>query len=73
MINCTNCGCLHASAQSVNSACHKCQERYHEMFEIIRQYISEHPNCTIMELAANTNVSIKSISVYTEDEKICIR
>jgi hypothetical protein len=53
--------------------CDKCFEEYKEKYEVIKEYLSNHNNVTIMELAKETRISLKVIRLLLENEALSLK
>lgn len=71
--SCKKCGNVYTDAQYSSCVCPDCKSRYDKTYDLIRDYIMRHPNCTMMELATHFRISIKDIRIYIEDERLSIR
>lgn len=68
MRNCPKCGNVFTFVK--NPICRECQQKEDEIFETVRQYLKEHNDKTIEEVAEATDVSVKKILRYIKEGKI---
>ena len=50
--------------------CPKCVKEEEVVFDSVREYIKENPNCTLMETVDATGVSVKKITKYIKDGRL---
>ena len=69
MVNCPKCGKVfnRTSASPICKACEKLEE---EIFESVRKYLEDNPNCSMAALAEATDVSPKKILRYIREGRI---
>ncbi|WHH61230.1 hypothetical protein [Petroclostridium sp. X23] len=73
LANCIRCGNVYIYSTGSYNVCPQCKSKYDEVFSAIREYLIEHPNSSVMELASKFNISVKSIRSYIQDERLSIR
>ncbi len=67
--NCPKCGKLFTYTPG-NRVCAQCIKEEEELFEEIRIFIKEHPNCTMAEVSEQTGVSAKKLIRYIREGRI---
>lgn len=66
--NCPKCGRLFSDDSGV--ICAICRKEDENVYEKVRTFIKENPDCTIAEVATATEVSQKKISRYIREGRI---
>lgn len=66
--NCPRCGKMfnHMS----NPVCAACEREEEEVFKKLKEYIAEYPMCSLRELSAGTEVSVKRIMAYVREGRL---
>ena len=67
-INCPRCGKLFL--KFIEPICPPCVKEEEEIFERVRLYVKEHPNCSIKEASDACDVPVKRILKYIRDGKL---
>ena len=68
IINCPRCGKLFSKMSS--PICELCQKEEEEIFQRVRKYIEENPNCTVTEVTVAVDVSVKKIMRYLREGRL---
>lgn len=68
IINCPKCGKLFSKLSS--PICEQCQKDEEDLFQVVRKYVDEHPNCLLKEVTNETGVSVKKIMKYLRDGRL---
>jgi len=66
--NCKKCGKVFTSYG--DKICYECKEKEEELFKIVKQYIYDHPNATIDEISADTEVDKETILRFIKDGRL---
>jgi hypothetical protein len=67
-LNCVRCGRVHTTANQ--TLCPKCYKTDEERFSKVRDFVKDNQYCTILEAAAATKVSAKTILRYVREGRI---
>ncbi len=68
VVNCPRCGKLFNRIS--DSICPNCIKAEEALFQSVKEYIREHDNCTLKEVAEATGVSHKKIMTYIRDGRL---
>lgn len=68
LINCKECGKLFSSAGQ--KVCPDCLQGEEEKFEIVKEYLWEHPNSTIKKVAGDTGVEEDLIIKFMREDRL---
>ena len=66
--NCPRCGRLFN--RIITSVCPACEKKDEEVFQKLRAYIEENPNCTITQASDATDVSHRRILMYIREGRL---
>ena len=67
--NCRGCGRLF-NALSREQLCPECRKKLDEKFQQVKEYLREHPNATVDDVARNNEVSVKQIRQWVREERL---
>ncbi|MFP4198409.1 MAG: flagellar protein [Halanaerobium sp.] len=68
LINCKECGKLFSS--SGQKVCPDCRQREEEKFEIVKEYLWEHPNSTVKKVSEDTGVEEELIIKFMREDRL---
>lgn len=68
LINCKECGKVFASSGS--KVCPDCRQSEEEKFELVKEYLWEHPNSTVAAVSEATNVEEKIIIKFIKENRL---
>lgn len=68
MRNCRRCGKLFAYVNT--PICPNCVKQDEDDFKRVKEYIYDHPKCSMAEVAQETQVSIKKITKFLRDGRL---
>jgi flagellar operon protein (TIGR03826 family) len=68
LINCKECGKLFSSAGQ--KVCPDCRSSEEEKFEIVKEYLWEHPNSTVIKVSKETGVEKELIIKFMREERL---
>ncbi len=68
IINCPRCGKLFSKMSE--PICEECLKEEEDLFQKVRIYIDEHPNCTVNEVTKETGASVKKIMKYLREGRL---
>jgi len=68
LINCKECGKLFSSAGQ--KICPDCRQSEEEKFELVKEYLWEHPNSTVKKVAEDTRVEEDLIIKFMREERL---
>ena len=69
MVNCLKCGKVFNKTSS-SPICKACEKEEEEIFETVRKYLEDHPDCSMAELSDATKVTPKKILRYIKEGRI---
>lgn len=71
ILQCKQCRRLY---QSISAApyCPHCVEKLEKKFELVKNYIYEHPNANVVEISEETGVSEKDIFYFLKEGRLSI-
>lgn len=72
-ITCKNCGLLLKGNDKIQGYCPACQPRLKEEFLILKEFLQNHPNASIMDVVNETSLSLRTVRRFVEEEKIGIK
>jgi hypothetical protein len=73
LTNCSKCGSVYVYDTHSYSVCPRCKSGYDVTYNLIRDYLMNHPNCSLMELATKFKLPVRTIKSYIEDDRLSIR
>ena len=65
--NCKRCGKIHYGRGPI---CKACEEKDEEVFQIVRTFLKENPNCPMTVVSKETGVSVKVIERFLRDGRL---
>ncbi|MFW5749412.1 MAG: flagellar protein [Halanaerobium sp.] len=68
LINCKECGKLFSS--SGQKVCPDCLQGEEEKFEIVKEYLWEHPNSTVKKVSEDTGVEEELIIKFMREDRL---
>lgn len=68
LINCKECGKLFSSAGQ--KVCPDCRQSEEEKFELVKEYLWEHPNSTAIKVSEETGVEKELIIKFMREERL---
>ena len=68
MVNCIKCGKVFQKMST--PLCPECEKLDEKIFEKIKDYLSEHPESSLAEVAKATEVSTKKIMRYLKEGRL---
>ncbi|MFW6267384.1 MAG: flagellar protein [Halanaerobium sp.] len=68
LINCKECGKLFSS--SGQKVCPDCRQGEEEKFEIVKEYLWEHPNSTVKKVSEDTGVEEELIIKFMREDRL---
>ena len=66
--NCPECGKMFA--ENAFGMCEKCKSNEESGFAKIKEYVDEHPNCTVNDLCDATGVKLQKIMAYIKEGRL---
>jgi flagellar operon protein (TIGR03826 family) len=67
--NCRTCGRLF-NVLSNERVCPSCRQKLDEKFQQVKEYLNEHANATVDEVAKENDVSVKQIKQWIREERL---
>lgn len=67
--NCKKCGRLFTQTSS-KRICPDCMKEIEEKFTEVREYVRDHPEASIMEVAKQNDVSVELIKQWVREERL---
>lgn len=67
--SCKICGKVLQSSENT-SVCPDCVSQYENEYEIIREYLYQHPHASIYEVATNLDITINKIKSFLRDGRL---
>ncbi len=68
MKNCRRCGKIFS--YNGNHICTECVEKEEEEFKIVKEYIYDHPKCSVTEVSEATGVTAKTIMNFLRQDRL---
>ncbi|PUU86609.1 MAG: flagellar protein, partial [Halanaerobium sp.] len=68
LINCQECGKVFASAGS--KVCPDCRQSEEEKFELVKEYLWDHPNSTVPTVSEATGVKETMIIKFIKEDRL---
>lgn len=68
MRNCRRCGRLFGYVNK--PICSSCEEQDEKDFQIVKEYIYDHPKCTMGEVSTATGVPVQKITKFLKEERL---
>jgi flagellar operon protein (TIGR03826 family) len=68
LINCQECGKVFASAGS--KVCSDCRQSEEEKFQLVKDYLWDHPNSTVPAVSEATGVEEKTIIKFIKEDRL---
>jgi flagellar operon protein (TIGR03826 family) len=69
--NCRSCGRLF-NVLSNERICPACSKKLEEKFQEVKEYLNEHSNASVDEVAKENDVSVKQIKQWVREERLTI-
>ena len=69
VVNCRSCGRLF-NYISGYQICPDCKKRIEEKFEVVKQYLRDHPDATMKDVVEDNDVTRRQVEIWIREERI---
>jgi uncharacterized Zn finger protein (UPF0148 family) len=69
VVNCRRCGRLYQRLEG-KRVCPVCEQEIEDKFQEVRDYVRQNPNCTIMDVSNDMEVSVDQIKQWVRAERL---